>query len=163
MSSTRKDPYLHQHYILFWSWEVTPINPISLACFSQWFPALFTDPTHPNLFFKTTEHHMMFSKAILFDDQEIAKQIIDAETPEEAKALGRKVKGFDRVRWNKVADEVVERGNYHKFNQDERLKAILLKTKGKTLVEASPDDRIWGIGFGVDEAEGKEDQWGANR
>ncbi|KAK8854754.1 hypothetical protein IAR55_003493 [Kwoniella newhampshirensis] len=163
MSPTRKDPYLHQPYILFWYWEVTPANPITIACFSQWFPASFTDPTHPGLTFKTTEHHMMYNKALVFDDLETAERIIEADTPSEAKALGRMVKGFDKKRWDETNDAVVQRGNYHKFDQNQELKRVLLKTKGKTMVEASPDDRVWGIGFGVDEAEGREDEWGANR
>jgi ribA/ribD-fused uncharacterized protein len=31
------------------------------------------------------------------------------------------------------------------------------------LVEASPGDRIWGIGFDAENAEGNEEEWGRNK
>jgi ribA/ribD-fused uncharacterized protein len=58
---------------------------------------------------------------------------------------------------------VVERANYLKFGQNEEMKTLLLATGEAIMVEASPVDRIWGIGFSVEEARGKEEQWGANR
>ena len=60
-------------------------------------------------------------------------------------------------------DAVVERGNLLKFTQNEKLKKILLETQYKTLVEASPNDRTWGIGFNVEQALGNEHEWGDNR
>lgn len=149
-------------YVFFYDHQVTPENPVSLACFSQWFPSTFTDPDHPHLKFKTSEHYMMYRKALVFDPSK-AQAIVDAETPAEAKQLGRELKGFDRVKWNKVADKAVERGNYLKFGQDDYLKGYVMATKGKILVEASETDRIWGIGFNAKDAPGKEDQWGTNR
>ena len=104
----------------------------------------------------------MYGKALLFDP-EVAQAILDAPTPAEAKALGRKIKNFDRVKWGEHSDDIVERGNYLKFGQDPELKGYVVKTKGKTLVEASKTDRVWGIGFSAEEAVGKEDQWGTNR
>jgi ribA/ribD-fused uncharacterized protein len=44
---------------------------------------------------------------------------------------------------------VVE-GNLHKFSQDENLKEFLLNTNERILVEASPMDKIWGIGLAAD-------------
>lgn len=38
-------------------------------------------------------------------------------------------------------------GNKAKFSQNKELKEILLNTENKVLVEASPQDRIWGIGL----------------
>ncbi len=105
---------------------------------------------------------MMHGKALLFEP-EAAQAIIDAPTPAEAKALGRKIKNFDRKKWDQHADDIVERGNYLKFGEDEELKGYVEETKPKILVEASTTDRIWGIGFSAEDAPGKEDQWGANR
>lgn len=40
-------------------------------------------------------------------------------------------------------------GNLLKFSQNEELKQKLLDTENKILVEASPYDKIWGIGLSV--------------
>ena len=50
-----------------------------------------------------------------------------------------------------------------KFTQNENLKMVLLETKDRELVEASPSDRIWGIGFDSEKAPGNEDKWGENK
>ena len=52
----------------------------------------------------------------------------------------------------------------HQFSQNEDLKAALFATKGKTLVEASPVDRKWGIGLAADNplAKDKETWEGRN-
>ena len=76
--------------------------------------------------------------------------------------LGREVRNFDLEVWKKNADRVVEDANYLKFSQNEDLKEVLLGTGDKVLVEASPDDKIWGIGFNSEEAEGRESEWGNN-
>ena len=41
----------------------------------------------------------------------------------------------------------------HKFSQNEKLKQFLLNTKDKILAEASPHDKIWGIGMAEDDKE----------
>ncbi|WRT68447.1 uncharacterized protein IL334_005423 [Kwoniella shivajii] len=162
MSNERRDPYLNHPYILFYYWKVTSSNPFHLACMSQWFAKTFVDPNHPNVTFKTAEHYMMYHKALIFDP-EVADDIVNAPTPEEAKERGRKIRNFDRKKWDETSDDVVERGNYLKFGQNEELLRVILGTRRKTLIEASPTDRIWGIGFGVDDAKGKEQEWGSNR
>jgi ribA/ribD-fused uncharacterized protein len=112
--------------------------------------------------FPTTEHYMMYRKAVLMGDMEIAKKILGETHPSAAKRLGREVRNFDLDLWAKNADQVVEEGNWFKFSQNEDLKEVLLGSGDKEIVEASPDDRIWGIGFNSDEAEGKESDWGNN-
>lgn len=64
--------------------------------------------------------------------------------------------------WKKNADRVVEDANYFKFSQNEDLREVLLDTGERMLVEASPDDKIWGIGFNSEDAEGRESEWGNN-
>ncbi len=150
-------------YVFFYDHEISDENPFSLACFSQWFPAAFTDsnlPSQPR--FPTAEHYMMYRKALVFDP-EVAPEILAAPTPAQAKALGRKIKGFDRAKWDETCDEVVETGNYLKFGQNSKMKEALLGTRGSILVEASETDRIWGIGYNAKDAVGKESQWGQNR
>lgn len=147
------------------------------VCFQQWFPATFAGlkgvfsgdtgekaGEREMIEFATSEHFMMYHKALLMNDVSTAKRILEAEHPSEAKKLGREVQNFDQALWTKHADAVVEEGNWYKFS-DERskdLKEVLLSTGHKEIVEASPDDRIWGIGFDANEAEGNEDKWGNN-
>ncbi len=91
---------------------------------------------------------MMAEKARLFKDEEILAQILEVEPPHEAKKLGRKVQNFNPKIWDEHKFQVVVKGNLAKFSQDEKLKSFLLKTNNRIIVEASPRDRIWGIGMG---------------
>ena len=101
--------------------------------------------------YNTAEQYMMASKARTFFDGDSIGKILASDNPKEQKALGRKVKDFDPDEWNRVAKKFVFIGNYAKFTQDEDLKKILLATMGTTLVEASPFDKIWGIGMKEDD------------
>ena len=105
---------------------------------------------------------MMYHKALLFNDSDVATQILAATTPIEVKALGRQVKNFDDEIWKENRYRIVKEGNILKFTQHSDLKEKLLATKGKMLVEASPRDRIWGIGYGAKNALANKERWGLN-
>lgn len=122
-------------YTLFWQ---------SDSPFSQWHPCAFTVAGRA---FTCAEQFMMHGKALLFGDAEVAAQILAAADPRAHKALGRKVRGFDDVRWKAAREAIVYAGNHAKFTQAPALRAALDATAGTTLVEASPMDRIWGIGL----------------
>lgn len=125
--------------------------------FSQWHPCKFEVA---ELTFNCTEQYMMYCKAMTFGDKEMAAKIMDEPTPSAQKAMGRKVKGYDQQKWDEVKLEIVTQGNIYKFDQNEDLREILLKTGDKTLVEASPYDKIWGIGLGeFDPKCEDESQW----
>ncbi|TXT15774.1 hypothetical protein VHUM_00277 [Vanrija humicola] len=133
-----------------------------LAPLSQWYAAApFADPSYPGKTFATAEHYMMYRKALLFDPG-AADGVLAARGPKEAKALGRALRNFDQGAWDGVADAVVERGNYFKFSQNAAAREVLCGTRG-TVVEAAPRDRVWGIGFGADNALANKRRWGANR
>ena len=104
----------------------------------------------------------MYHKALLFNDSGVATQILAATTPIEVKALGRQVKNFDEKTWKENRYRIVKEGNILKFTQHSDLREKLLATKGKMLVEASPRDRIWGIGFGAKNALANKGRWGLN-
>ena len=113
--------------------------------------------------FPSAEHWMMVKKALLFNDAEKAREIL--EVPDDmaaVKALGREVKNFDEARWVSARKDIVLEGNLHKFRQNEALRAKLLATGTKRIVEASPRDRIWGIGFGAKNALRNRERWGQN-
>lgn len=72
---------------------------------------------------------MMAEKARLFHDQSMLAEILAADGPKEAKAFGRKVRGFDNDAWNEHRTEIVKRGNLAKFSQHVDLKEFLLQTR----------------------------------
>lgn len=113
----------------------------------------------------------MHSKAILFSDDIIAAKILKTTSPKTQKALGRKVKNFNEKVWLENRERIVEEGNYWKYvsGKDEgelrdgrSLKEKLLETGNREIVEASPMDRIWGVGFGEKNAESRRKDWGLN-
>src|ERR1700753_4116035 len=92
---------------------------------------------------------MMAGKARVFGDAQALELVLAAGTPAEAKNAGRGVRGFDEDAWAAHRWELVVGGNAAKFGQDARLRAFLLGTGSRVLVEASPRDRVWGIGMGA--------------
>jgi hypothetical protein len=101
--------------------------------------------------FNCCEQYMMYCKAEYFEDEEKMKEILEEKIPKEQKKIGRNVKNFDDDEWLKVADEIVFKANYAKFSQNEDLKAKLLATKDKIIVEASPYDARWGNGLNIED------------
>ncbi|MBW5447656.1 DUF1768 domain-containing protein [Cohnella sp. CFH 77786] len=116
--------------------------------FSQWHPARFEAA---GIVFQCAEQYMMYEKAKLFGDEDVASQILRTNSPVEQKKLGRKVKSFDQAKWEAECKRIVYEGNYAKFTQNQALLQKLLQTAGTTLVEASPVDCIWGIGLAEDD------------
>ena len=132
-------------FLFFWGHQPSKDGSITKSCFSQWWIAPFK---YEGIEYQTAEHFMMAGKARLFGDEEMHQQIIAAgTTPKKAKSLGRKVGNFDPEVWNKHKYAIVRLANELKFSQNPKLKAFLESTVGKTIVEASPFDKIWGIGM----------------
>lgn len=136
-------------YVFFWGHQPKKDGSICKTCFSQWFESSFS---LNGISYLTAEHYMMAEKARLFDDQGALKQIIEAKNPALAKKLGREIRGFDEVRWNERRFDAVVEGNLAKFSQHQSLKDFLLNTGDRILVEASPVDKIWGVGMAEDHA-----------
>jgi ribA/ribD-fused uncharacterized protein len=129
--------------------------------FSQWHRCTFTVGGNT---FNCAEQYMMHGKAVLFGDAAMAAKILAADHPREHKALGRKVKNFDDVAWKREREAIVLAGNRAKFTQNAELRELLLATAPTTLVEASPYDKIWGIGLAASDPRAQDPaQWrGAN-
>lgn len=117
--------------------------------YSQWYNSPFTVDGEDYL---TAEHWMMVKKAETFEDQESREKMFRVTHPAEAKKLGRKVKNFDPKKWEEVAFEHVVQGNVHKFEQNKQCRFVLEDEDGLVLVEASPSDKIWGIGYNTFDA-----------
>ena len=137
----RKNPSTEIIYF----WGHTPnYKRMTATCFSQWYDVYFEVD---GIQYHTTEQFMMASKARLFGDKDTLAEIMSATTPFEYKKLGRKVKGFEASIWDEKKLDIVVEGNKAKFGQNPDLKDFLLGTGDAVLVEASPFDKIWGIGM----------------
>lgn len=134
-------------FLFFWGHSQKNPDKIDQSCLSQWYPSEFIVD---DILYNNAEQFMMAQKAELFGDSQTFALIMNASTPKEMKALGRKVKNFSDDIWNKNRAKIVERGNYNKFSQNQSIRKFLISTKDKILVEASPYDRIWGIGMSKD-------------
>jgi ribA/ribD-fused uncharacterized protein len=120
------------------------------SIFSQW--SLETDNgdyqfKQNDIKFSSAEQYMMYNKAILFEDVEIAKKILSIRDVKKIKELGRKVKNFDSYIWDKYKYSIVVEATRLKFSQNKSLLKELMKHQDKIFVEASPKDKIWGIGL----------------
>ncbi|GAU70075.1 hypothetical protein SSP35_16_00700 [Streptomyces sp. NBRC 110611] len=138
----------HWKYVHFWGHSPRRDGTLGPSCFSQWWPAPFTVD---GITYATAEHWMMAGKARLFDDAEAEQRAIAAGHPQQAKAAGRTVRGFDEKIWRRHRFGLVVEGSVHKFGGDPALRKFLLGTGSRVLVEASPLDRIWGIGLAADD------------
>jgi ribA/ribD-fused uncharacterized protein len=96
------------------------------------------------------EQYFMFKKAATFDDEKIAVKIWRCNDPRQQKKLGRQVAHFVPKVWDRVSRDFMHRAHWAKFTQHPHLRKELLKTGDTTLVEASPYDKLWGIGLAED-------------
>lgn len=142
-------------FLFFWGHSNTSGEQVGKFCFSQWFKLPFVID---NIIYQTAEHWMMANKALLFNDLKTYQKIINAKSPGEAKELGRQVLGFDEQTWIANRYGIVVEGNVHKFNQHPQFASFLKNTNKRVLVEASPVDKIWGIGLSKD-AEGVDNPY----
>ena len=133
-------------YLHFWGHQPEADGTVGRGSLSQWFEASFTVE---GVLYRTAEHWMMAQKARLFGDPEAERAAVDAPNPALTKAAGRTVRDFDDEVWVRERFEIVVRGNVHKFGAHPDMRDYLLRTGSRVLVEASPRDRVWGIGMGA--------------
>jgi ribA/ribD-fused uncharacterized protein len=122
-----------ENFVFFWG-----------GTYSQWMPSVFKID---GVEYNCAEQYMMAKKALLFNDFESLSKIMGTSDPREQKALGKKVSGFDKKMWETYCRKYVYDGNYAKFTQNPKMLKELMATGDKEIVEASPEDTIWGIGM----------------
>ena len=96
--------------------------------------------------FHNSEHYFMWKKVMLFEPAQEAK-ILATSNPKIMNDIGQKIKNYNDTIWNNERYKVMVEALMHKFGQNEDLRKRLLATGKCELVEASPFDRIWGIGI----------------
>ena len=102
---------------------------------------------------------IMFSKAKEFGDHNAVKAIMSSSDASAAKAIGSKIKNFDREVWCKVRDTHMRTGLTAKFNQNDDLKTFLKGTDKKLLIEANAKDNYWAAGLNLND----RDIWDPSR
>ena len=144
-------------YLPFWGHQPRPDGRIGAGCLSQWWESPFTVD---GVRYPTAEHWMMAEKARLFGDTQAEAAVLAAGHPSVAKNAGRRVRGFDEGVWTRERFRIVVEGNVHKFRSDAGLREFLVGTGERVLVEASPLDRVWGIGWAAQDPEaGDPERW----
>lgn len=99
--------------------------------------------------YSSMEQYMMYQKALLFNDSDIAGQILGTSNVGKIKALGRAVKNYNELMWSGQRQIIVYNGLLEKFRQNDALKEQLLATGQSILAECAVQDRIWGIGLSM--------------
>ena len=124
---------------------VTPTKVVFWnSIFSNFLPCTFT---FKGMTVKSSEQAFMICKGRHFGDVTSCMKILEAKTPKEAKELGRLVKNFNEVEWNKVRLGYMIEVLVEKFGQNPNLKTTLLNTEERQIIEGSPYDKIWGVGI----------------
>ncbi len=111
--------------------------------FSNWYLCPFK---YSGITFNSSEQALMWSKAVLFKDTDTASKILKTSNQKDIKQLGREVKNYDDEAWSKIRYSKMVEILYEKFSQNKSLKSKLLSTQRALIYEASPLDKIWGIG-----------------
>jgi ribA/ribD-fused uncharacterized protein len=138
-------------FVHFWGHTPSRDGVIDKSCLSQWYPAPFVDDD--GVRYATAEHFMMVEKARVCGDARSVAAILADERPAVAKDLGRRISPYLADAWAVARFDVVVRGNRLKFAQHPALQTFLRHTGDRILVEASPSDRIWGIGLSATDAD----------
>lgn len=99
--------------------------------------------------FTSMEQYMMYKKAVTFNDEKIANEILSITDVAEIKRLGRMVSGYNDGIWNGLRQIIIYEGLIEKFIQNDTLREKLLETRDAILAECAVKDCIWGIGLSM--------------
>ena len=108
------------------------------------------------------EQYFMHQKALQFNDLHSAELIMRTTDPNLMKRLGSRITPFVESIWDSVRYAIMKEAIFAKFNQNRDLLELLISTQDNELVEASPYDKIWGVGFDKYNANKNRNKWGNN-
>ncbi|PAV83622.1 hypothetical protein WR25_21892 [Diploscapter pachys] len=103
--------------------------------------------------FTCVEQYFKYNKALYFNDQKTAEEILAEENPMKMRAVGRTVKGFDEKKWDEIKEDVMKRGLLAKFKQNNEARKELFESVNSRCVFCAPSDPIWGIGLDITDDE----------
>jgi len=152
------DDYVFFYSGIFSQWHnsnFTSDDSITAYDASQKILSVIISPVQKKIMYNSCEQYMMYKKAILFRDYNIAEKILMEWDCKKIKEMGRNISNFDQKKWDEYKYGIVYSGNYYKFTQSDHLQKRLLEIGGRnrTFVECSKYDKIWGIGLSVNESD----------
>jgi ribA/ribD-fused uncharacterized protein len=84
---------------------------------------------------------------ILIEDKVTDTHVYFWGDPSVAKDLGREVRNYNDEQWSVVRFGYMVDVCFEKFKQNPHRLETLLSTGDRIIVEASPHDRVWGVGL----------------
>lgn len=110
------------------------------------------DPNEPQVvLFKSVEHDYMYHKAMYFKDYYHAEKIRTSKEPKDAKRWGRKVRWFKDGPWDLVKEKVMFEAKLAQAHEYLYISSYYVKMNGRTFIEASPYDEVWGVKLRADD------------
>jgi ribA/ribD-fused uncharacterized protein len=94
---------------------------------------------------QSVEHAYQYKKALMNGRPDLAKQILSARTPWEAKSLSKYTQCSKT--WEQTNTQLMTAAVTDKFNQIQEAQDALLATADKVIVEAVPGQMLWGSGM----------------
>lgn len=148
-----EDIKIYDKHVAFWGSFLSNFYPCTFVL-NKPFDVIYTisdvdESERKDFVWKSSEQCFMAHKAHCFMDFKTLSDIMSTEDPKEAKKLGRKVKDYDDEIWSSLRKMIMKKVVFEKFSQNEELKSLLLSEefRGKTFVEGSPFDKVWGVGM----------------
>jgi ribA/ribD-fused uncharacterized protein len=121
---------------------------------SNFHPATFTQD---GTVYCHVEQYFAAQKAQITKNRDIHSEIMKESSPLGCKRLAKQLP--NTIEWKRSQEEVMTTGCTAKFVQNPNLLNFLLKTTGKSIVEARKDDKFWGAGLGPDDPQLLTDKW----
>ena len=121
--------------IYFYAIEEKPYG-----CFSNFSPHGFE---LDGLWWATSEHYFQAQK---FAGTKHLEEIRLAKTPGDAANMGRSRDRPLRQDWEKIKEDMMQRGVLCKFQTHQDIKEVLLNTGDEQIVENATQDYYWGCG-----------------
>lgn len=145
---------MSDNYVFFWKAEEV------YGYLSNWY---MEDFYSYGIKYNCAEQYIMAAKAKLFNDEVAYNKIMQSNSPYQQKKYGRAVKNFNETTWNYFINPIAFMACLSKFQfSDLKHKLVDILKRGKTPVEASPVDNLWGIGYDAQNATKNREKWGQN-
>lgn len=148
-----EDIKIYDKHVAFWGSFLSNFYPCTFVL-NKPFDVIYTindvdESERKDFIWKSSEQCFMAHKAHCFMDFKTMGDIMLTEDPKEAKKLGRKIKDYDDEIWSSLRKAIMKKVVFEKFSQNDNLKSLLLSEefRGKTFVEGSPFDKVWGVGM----------------
>ena len=81
--------------------------------------------------YNCAEQYISYQKALLFENSDVAEQVLSLTDPKEMKQKVRRLQGYDEQKWHSEAPAILKTALTEKFSQNDHLKDVLLSIVGR--------------------------------